>query len=210
MQNWSQLWLQYRPIEDKQAVPFLQTVSINDFDANTPILQNALQELERGLKGMLGVNPTLCNTNDATLRIQRLVPAKSCGREQCHESDLQSVGTANSSCCVVSGSYHIKESQGRLTLSASDESGVLYGIFEILRRVALVQSFTNVDYAQTPDNELRMLNHWDNVDGSIERGYSGNSFFFEERDIVLNERIVDYARIVASVGINAVVVNNVN
>ncbi|MBO4921227.1 MAG: alpha-glucuronidase, partial [Lachnospiraceae bacterium] len=57
---------------------------------------------------------------------------------------------------------------------------------------------------------LRMLNHWDNMDGSIERGYSGRSFFYENNEIIINERTVDYARLIASVGINAVVINNVN
>ena len=49
-----------------------------------------------------------------------------------------------------------------------------------------------------------MLDHWDNMDGSIERGYSGNSFFFENNDIIINERTRDYARLIASIGINAV------
>ena len=57
---------------------------------------------------------------------------------------------------------------------------------------------------------MRMLNHWDNMDGSIERGYSGESFFFEKNEIIVNDRTRDYARLAASVGINAVVINNVN
>lgn len=61
-----------------------------------------------------------------------------------------------------------------------------------------------------PSNPLRMLNHWDNLDGSIERGYSGNSFFFREDCITVDRRIRDYARLTASTGINAVVINNVN
>ena len=55
-----------------------------------------------------------------------------------------------------------------------------------------------------------MLNHWDNLDGSIERGYSGTSFFFQKDEIIVDSRIRDYARLTASVGINAVVLNNVN
>ena len=53
-----------------------------------------------------------------------------------------------------------------------------------------------------------MLNHWDNMDGSIERGYSGNSFFFEKDEILIDERTVTYARLLASVGINGAVINN--
>jgi alpha-glucuronidase len=55
-----------------------------------------------------------------------------------------------------------------------------------------------------------MLNHWDNLDGSIERGYSGRSFFFANDTVMVNERTRDYARLLASVGINATVINNVN
>ena len=55
-----------------------------------------------------------------------------------------------------------------------------------------------------------MLNHWDNSDGSIERGYSGNSFFFNNGEIILDDRTRDYARLISSIGINAVVINNVN
>ena len=55
-----------------------------------------------------------------------------------------------------------------------------------------------------------MLDHWDNTDGSIERGYSGRSFFFKDGEILINERTHDYARLIASVGINSVVINNVN
>ena len=61
-----------------------------------------------------------------------------------------------------------------------------------------------------PKNNIRILNHWDNMDGSIERGYSGKSFFFEDDQIIINERTKDYARFMASVGINASVINNVN
>ena len=61
-----------------------------------------------------------------------------------------------------------------------------------------------------PAMPLRMVNHWDNMDGSIERGYSGRSFFFENNEILVDERTVTYARLMASVGINGAVINNVN
>ena len=55
-----------------------------------------------------------------------------------------------------------------------------------------------------------MMNHWDNMDGSIERGYSGESFFYKDYKILWNDRIVQYVRMMASIGINAIVINNVN
>ena len=55
-----------------------------------------------------------------------------------------------------------------------------------------------------------MLNHWDNIDGSIERGYSGASLFFNGGELIVSERTVDYARLISSIGINSILINNVN
>ncbi|MCR5178373.1 MAG: alpha-glucuronidase [Lachnospiraceae bacterium] len=95
------------------------------------------------------------------------------------------------------------------TLEAADEKGLLYGAFHYDREKRLKDKVSSFGPC-IPDNPLRMLNHWDNMDGSIERGYAGNSFFFENGKIFTDERIRDYARLVASVAINAVVINNVN
>ena len=72
------------------------------------------------------------------------------------------------------------------------------------------ENLDRLDITEIPKNPLRMLNHWDNSDGSIERGYSGNSFFFNNGEIILDDRTRDYARLISSIGINAVVINNVN
>jgi alpha-glucuronidase len=110
--------------------------------------------------------------------------------------------------------YGIKCQEGKCTISATTEAGLLYGVFALLRNLQ-VQWITDFDVwsfeeEKEPSNPLRMLNHWDNMDGSIERGYSGNSFFFREEEILITERTKTYARLVSSVGINAVVINNVN
>ncbi|MBQ2609658.1 MAG: alpha-glucuronidase, partial [Butyrivibrio sp.] len=97
-----------------------------------------------------------------------------------------------------------------LSLLASDENGVLYGVFEILRELSCGKDLEDISVVKAPSNPLRMMNHWDNMDGSIERGYSGESFFFENDDMYVDERTVDYARFMASVGINGIVINNVN
>ena len=61
-----------------------------------------------------------------------------------------------------------------------------------------------------PAMPLRMMNHWDNMDGSIERGYSGESFFYKDYEILWDERLEHYTRMMASIGINGIVINNVN
>ena len=109
--------------------------------------------------------------------------------------------------------YRIAAGNGNCTLEAGGERGMLYGVFALLRALQLSgQGFGSLNFKEeaAPSNPLRMLNHWDNLDGSIERGYSGTSFFFRNDEILVDSRIRDYARLTASVGINAVVLNNVN
>lgn len=94
-------------------------------------------------------------------------------------------------------------------ISGNTEKALLYGSFRFVNLYRL-SSDKIINVCEVPKNPLRMLNHWDNMDGSIERGYSGESFFFVNNDIVINERTVDYARILCSMAINGVVINNVN
>ena len=118
------------------------------------------------------------------------------------------------------------------TISASTEAGLLYGAFELLRLqntraidtggIAPIAGYDgrNIDKTEQPAFSLRLLNHWDNLDGSIERGYAGKSIFwncnlrpqtFGSRQPSSGvQRLIDYARANASVGINGAVLNNVN
>ena len=86
------------------------------------------------------------------------------------------------------------------TLTARNEAGLLYGAYALLRGDTQVESH--------PAYGLRLLNHWDNLDGSIERGYAGGSIF--EWFHLNKELIKEYARANASLGINGSVLNNVN
>lgn len=110
--------------------------------------------------------------------------------------------------------YHIDCHNGSCLVTAVTESGLLYGVFALLRNLRLQkpEDFDNWRFTteEMPSNPVRMLDHWDNIDGSIERGYSGNSFFFDKEEVLINDRTEAYARMAASVGINAVAINNVN
>lgn len=106
--------------------------------------------------------------------------------------------------------YRIYENGGVITVEASDTSGILYGTFALIRRMQMELPLKDMYMEKKPDMPLRMLNHWDNMDGSIERGYSGESFFFVNNEMVVDERIHTYARLLAAVGINGTVINNVN
>ncbi|CAL5871851.1 uncharacterized protein PFLUO_LOCUS6105 [Penicillium psychrofluorescens] len=91
-----------------------------------------------------------------------------------------------------------------------NERGALYGAFEYLSMLAQ-GNFSEVAYSTNPSAPVRWVNQWDNMDGSIERGYGGESIFFKDGGIVNDlSRAAQYARLLASIRINAVVVNNVN
>lgn len=98
-------------------------------------------------------------------------------------------------------------------VEANTDLGVLYGVFELLRLQRTGR--TNRELISNPSYTLRLLNHWDNLDGSIERGYAGRSIFWREQNPFLItpedvSRWKEYGRANASVGINGAVLNNVN
>ncbi|MCL1964615.1 MAG: alpha-glucuronidase [Firmicutes bacterium] len=104
--------------------------------------------------------------------------------------------------------YEIQETPGGLTIRGGTR-GVLYGAYSLMMRLAAGQSPLTAWTA--PCRSLRMLNHWDNMSGAVERGYAGRSLFFDNGKFAYDSRrLLRYGRILASVGINTVCINNVN
>ena len=102
--------------------------------------------------------------------------------------------------------YSIK-SQGRKTvIAATNDAGLLYGAYHLLRLQQTGQSCANLDISEQPAYDLRILNHWDNPNGTVERGFAGRSIFVNP----VPERMKMYGRANASIGINGTVLNNVN
>jgi alpha-glucuronidase len=98
-----------------------------------------------------------------------------------------------------------------VVIAASNDRGVLYGVFALLSKIARNQDVLTVDELQQPYAPLRWINQWDNLDGRIERGYAGPSIFFEAGHVRSDlTRAGEYARLLASVGINGCAINNVN
>lgn len=166
----------------------------------------ALRELQLGAKSMLGVHPEFMNTAPASgsyLRIG-LKP----GRASSGKRASLGWGKEEEAFSLKGSST---DGVHRLELTGGSASGVLYGVFYLLRSITLGVNPKELEAEETPVNRLRMINQWDNADGSIERGYAGNSIFYEDGKIVQDtSRIRDYARMLASVGINAISINNVN
>lgn len=103
-----------------------------------------------------------------------------------------------------------RNADGGLTVSARRDVGLLYGAYELLRRQQTGRP-VETDVTEHPQFDMRMLDHWDNLDGTIERGYAGRSIFWGCSGELPHDSILTmYARANASVGINGTVVNNVN
>jgi alpha-glucuronidase len=193
-------WLRYQRVDQ----------SYNGFPAvvvvlgDTPILRSCQEELLRGLRGMLG----------RTERIERRLPSESSVLIGTLEAVRQLDAKLDAPALKGDG-YLLKTvnigGHSRLVITGLTERGVLYGTFAILRKIGLGQPVDTLDEVETPYAPIRLLNHWDNLDGSIERGYAGDSIFWENNHIVSDlSRVRDYARMMASLGINGCSINNVN
>jgi alpha-glucuronidase len=96
-------------------------------------------------------------------------------------------------------------------ITSPNDRGVLYGVFALLRQMALQEPLTRLDRQETPYAPIRVVNQWDNPDGTIERGYAGRSIFWENDHVTRDlTRVGEYARLLASIGINGCSINNVN
>jgi len=104
---------------------------------------------------------------------------------------------------VTGDAYRITVTPQQIELTAATSNGLLYAVYDLLR----MQQLGDVrSKEERPAFDLRLINHWDNLDGSVERGYAGKSILYP----TLSDRIDDYARANASIGINGIVINNVN
>ncbi|NLO08806.1 MAG: alpha-glucuronidase [Clostridiales bacterium] len=194
--NYNQCWLNYNPISNYPDKEVLSDIAIfTGVNKSSAIIENAVNELELALKRILNITIN---------RQQHIEDAKQADAIQTGiilmitNSELKDEG------------FILKQEGNRILIQANTEQGLLYGTFDLIRRIAQGDRIKELDIRQNPKNNIRILNHWDNMDGSIERGYSGKSFFFENEELLVNDRTRDYARLIASVGINATVINNVN
>jgi alpha-glucuronidase len=196
------LWLRYRPIEGSWAPRYrnFATEVIAAPDANL-----AAQELLRGVTGLLSVKPAVARVIKRDGAIVLCTPGTTAGLGLPLE-DLQGLGGEG---------YLIRSVQihgHRVTLIAANSNvGLLHGVFGFLRLLQTRQPLETLNLRDAPRMAHRILNHWDNLDGTIERGYAGASIWdWRTLPEYLEPRYTDYARACASIGINGTVLNNVN
>ena len=107
--------------------------------------------------------------------------------------------------------FRIRHEDNKITLTSPTETGLLYAAYHLLRMQETGQNVVEAQTTENPAYNLRILNHWDNMDRTVERGYAGQSLLnWEELPNTLSDRYKEYARANASIGINGTVLNNVN
>jgi len=198
------LWLRHARL------PAASLASIGDtFDevvVAAPGLELASGELAEGLAGLLGRRPALREGTPGRNGVWLATRAQA-------EAVASFVSAAELAALGEEGFLlrRVRRDGGSLTLIvAAREVGVLYGVYELLRRLS-VATITENDVVSVPRVKLRMLDHWDNLDGSVERGYAGSSLWdWHKLPHYVDPRYTDYARANASLGINAVALTNVN
>ncbi|MFL0554553.1 MULTISPECIES: alpha-glucuronidase family glycosyl hydrolase [Paenibacillus] len=171
----------------------------------SPLLTSVIYELQKGMESMLHMKPQCVHDPAEKFSVWLGV------RGQSDQFDEALAPLAEAS----EDSYVIKtlsqDGRKHLLIAGVSERGALYGAFHLLRLMQMGESIEALNIQESPDNGLRMINQWDNLDGSIERGYAGGSIFYKNNEIQSDlTRVQEYARMLASTGINAIAINNVN
>jgi alpha-glucuronidase len=202
------LWLSYDQITDctlRQSYAAAITEIV--LPENRPTLTAARDELVVGLRGLLGVDIPVVNRpsreGSLILAAATLTPA---GAALVSENDLRTAGEEG---YVLR--HTLVEGHARTLIVANRDVGVLYGAFALLRHLQTHRPIAELNLVTAPKIQRRLLNHWDNLDGTVERGAAGGSLWewFQLPDYI-NPRYRDYARANASIGINGAVLTNVN
>jgi len=203
------LWLRYDPITNEPvrasyAAAFTEIVVP---PKAPPAIASAHDELVAGLRGLLGRDLPVVTaaTRDGALLLG--TPDDPALYAAISETDQRAAGMEG---FVL---RRVADANGghRTLLVANRPVGVLYGAFALLRHLQLQRPLDALDQISAPKIERRLLNHWDNLDRTVERGYAGFSlwewFYLPE---IRSPRYRDYARALASIGLNGTVLTNVN
>jgi alpha-glucuronidase len=198
-------WLRYAPLEKNAAQKYSALPASVVVIGDSPVLNSAKAELMRGLQGMLG----------RTLREEKSFPHSSTiilgtifALKTASPALLEQVNLRDDGFMLATGQAHGFEC---LMVTSTSERGVLYGVFRLLNKIALGESIAALHETQQPYAPIRWVDEWDNLDGRIERGYAGPSIFFENGNVRSDlTRAGEYARLLASIGINGCAINNVN
>ena len=204
----SLLWLRYKQVSLPGRLTEYQAATTQVVKAGTSAtLQAAQAELVKGLSGLTGKTVPVNDQPSGDGAVVLGTPTSS--------TIVSSLALGSSLTAVGNEGYLVKETtvggKAAIVVAANTDVGVLRGSFALLRQMQCHRTLQGLSLSESPKIQRRILDHWDNLDGSVERGYAGKSLWsWSSLPGTLSQRYTDYARANASIGINGVVLNNVN
>jgi len=202
------LWLRYDKISDKTLLQeYSKQISSLYIEGNSSTILAAKEELKNGLSGLLGKNIPEVNfiKSDGTVIIANYRNSDLLKKLNI-SSNVANLG--NEGFLILSATVNKKKS---IVITANSDIGVLYGTFHFLKMLQTNQPIVNLNFSSSPKIKIRVLNHWDNLDRFVERGYAGFSIWdWHKLPDYIYPQYKYYARANASIGINGTVLTNVN
>jgi alpha-glucuronidase len=201
----AEAWLRYSALSPPAAKNYQGLPGKIALLGDRPIIKTAQQELVQGVWQMLGkaLRPGVGSPPGNAIvlgtlaDLHALVPGLRPPQELRADGYWLKMATIDGAECLV--------------VTAATDRGVLYGVFALLRKIGREESLAAIDEVQRPYAPIRWVNQWDNLDGRIERGYGGPSIFFADGNVRSDlTRAGQYARLLASIGVNGCTINNVN
>lgn len=195
------LWLRYDQLPAQSVNMYQQHIKSIAVQGKSPTFDAIRRELSTGCAGLLGTPIVVGDRGDASVIVGTPHTSPSI-RRLGWESELKRLGPEG---------FRIRTFKDTIVIASTTDIGALYGAFHFLRLLQTEQPIARLQLDQKPRLKLRLLNHWDNLDRTIERGYAGKSLWdWDELPRNVDPRLTDYARANASIGINGTVLNNVN
>ncbi|HEV7331301.1 MAG TPA: alpha-glucuronidase family glycosyl hydrolase [Flavisolibacter sp.] len=202
-ENGYRLWLRYDKIANNALLQQYRN-SIQSFycPETSPILAVARKELQTGLQGLLD-KKTGASTTPGAASIVISVGQKNGGTKGIDYASLGKEGFVIRNITT--------NGRKQILIAANSDAGALYGVFHFLRLLQTNNDIQKVNITSIPKIQHRVLNHWDNLNRHVERGYAGISLWnWHTLPGYIDQRYIDYARANASLGINGTVLTNVN
>ncbi|HKR14537.1 MAG TPA: alpha-glucuronidase family glycosyl hydrolase [Pyrinomonadaceae bacterium] len=201
----SRLWLRYEQLPTRSVNVYRERIKSIAVRGKSATFDAIRRELNQGCSGLLGTSILVGDSDNAAVIIG-LTETSTLIRKQRWDAELKQLGPEG---------YRIRTiregDRNIVVIASTTDTGALYGTFHFLRLLQTEQPLDRLQLDEAPSLKLRVLNHWDNLDGSIERGYAGKSLWnWAELPQKIDPRLTDYARANASIGINGTVLNNVN
>jgi alpha-glucuronidase len=203
-ENGYDLWLRYKKVSNNSLLDqYKKQITSPVVFGSSQTIAIIKTELTQAFSGLTGISYKILSSPDkSSTFIAGAVSSSSIISSIITKDELNKIGNEG---------FIIKTRSGKTIITANTDIGVMYGVFHFLRLMQTQQAVLNLSIISSPKITLRILNHWDNLNRTVERGYAGFSIWdWHKLPDLIDKRYIDYARANASIGINSTVLTNVN